>query len=291
MVIIKGHGKQLLLTWPLAVAVTACAVTACGGGAATQAQGAGPGQWTKAEISQFTAAAGAGGGDAQDTCVVGHFERDMSFGNAMAVTSVDPASGPSMSAAQVKAALDSKYGAAQGDAINAQFEQAVTDTGSDCDGATASPAAPAAAPASAPDPAATSESSCTVDCVNPIATGESGWLAQVQGALQNVQEDLSSISSDSSGAPESLALDGSELEGDAQAALDPNYDPPPADNTDWVTAMNDYVTAGEDYTGDNMSQQDDNPAQASQEITAGNSALASFNAANGGVLNGTIQSL
>jgi hypothetical protein len=139
--------------------------------------GAAPGQWTKAEISQFAAAAGAGGGDAQDTCVVGHFERDMSFGNAMAVTAVDPASGPSMSAAQVKAALDSKY------------------------------------------------------------------------------------------------------------------DPPPADNTDWVTAMNDYVTAGEDYTGDNMSQQDDNPAQASQEITAGNSALASFNAANGGVLNGTIQSL
>ncbi|HET9969393.1 MAG TPA: hypothetical protein VFQ68_14255 [Streptosporangiaceae bacterium] len=30
--------------------------------------------------------------------------------------------------------------------------------------------------------------------------------------------------------------------------------------------------------------------QASQEITAGNAALASFNAANGGVLNGTIQS-
>jgi hypothetical protein len=76
-----------------------------------------------------------------------------------------------------------------------------------------------------------------------------------------------------------------------KAALDPNYDPPPADNTDWVTAMNDYVTAGEDYSDDNMSQQDDNPAQASQEITAGNSALASFNAANGGVLNGTIQSL
>ena len=36
--------------------------------------------------------------------------------------------------------------------------------------------------------------------------------------------------------------------------------------------------------------QDDNPAQANQEIGAGNSALASFNAANGGVLNGTIQS-
>jgi len=125
--------------------------------------------------------------------------------------------------------------------------------------------------------------------VNPVASGESGWLAQVQGALQNVQQDLSSISSDSGGNPEELSLDGSQLEQDAQAALDPNYDPPPADNADWQTAMNDYVTAGQDYSGDNMNGQDDNPAQASQEITAGNAALASFNAANGGVLNGTIQ--
>ena len=39
-----------------------------------------------------------------------------------------------------------------------------------------------------------------------------------------------------------------------------------------------------------MNEQDDNPAQASQEIAAGNAALASFNAANAGVLNGTIQS-
>jgi hypothetical protein len=38
------------------------------------------------------------------------------------------------------------------------------------------------------------------------------------------------------------------------------------------------------------SQQDDNPTQASQAITDGKAALASFNAANGGVLNGTIQS-
>ena len=128
-----------------------------------------------------------------------------------------------------------------------------------------------------------------MDCVNPVASGESGWLAQVQGALQNVQQDLSSISSDSSADPEALSLDGSQLEGDAQAALDPSYDPPPADNADWVTAMNDYVTAGEDYSGDNMNEQGDNPAQASVEIKAGNAALASFNAANGGVLNGTIK--
>ena len=121
-----------------------------------------------------------------------------------------------------------------------------------------------------------------MDCVNPIASGESGWLAQVQGALQNVQQDLSSISSGASDNPDNLVLDGSQLEGDAQTALDPNYDPPPADNANWVAGMNDYVTAGEDYSGDNTNEQDDNPAQASQEIGAGNAALARFNAPNRG---------
>jgi len=292
--------KQLLLAGPLAVAAAAFTVTACaGGGGAALTQGGPPGQWTKAETSQFTAAAGGGG--SQDSCIVGYFERDMSFGNAMAVVSVDPASGPSMSAAQVKTALVKKYGTATGNAVNAQFERVITDSDGNCAGPSAPASAPAAAPAPtdstapaapaapAADPAATSESSCTVDCVNPVASGESGWLAQVQGALQNVQQDLSSISSDSGGNPEELSLDGSQLEQDAQAALDPNYDPPPADNADWETAMNDYVTAGQDYSGDNMNSQDDNAAQASQEITAGNAALASFNAANGGVLNGTIQ--
>ena len=292
MVFIKAHRKQLLLAGSLAVAVTALTVTACGGGsAAAPAQGSAPGQWTQAEVSQFTAAAGSGGSGSQDSCIVGYFERDMSFGNAMAVAVGGPGHrAASLSPAQVKAALVSKYGTAEGDAINAQFGQAVTDAVNNCDGSAAPSTAPAAAPAPTADPAATSESSCTVDCVNPIASGESGWLAQVQGALQNVQQDLNSISSDSSDNPDNLALDGSQLEGDAQAALDPNYDPPPADNADWATAMNDYVTAGEDYSGDNTNEQDDNPAQASQEITAGNSALASFNAANGGVLNGTIQS-
>lgn len=285
--------KQLLLAGPLAVAAAAFTVTACaGGGGAALTQGGPPGQWTKAETSQFTAAAGGGG--SQDSCIVGYFERDMSFGNAMAVVSVDPASGPGMSAAQVKTALVKKYGTAAGNAVNAQFERVITDSDGNCAGPSAPASAPAAAPAptdsTAPaDPAATSESSCTVDCVNPVASGESGWLAQVQGALQNVQQDLSSISSDSGGNPEELSLDGSQLEQDAQAALDPNYDPPPADNADWETAMNDYVTAGQDYSGDNMNSQDDSAAQASQEITAGNAALASFNAANGGVLNGTIQ--
>lgn len=292
--------KQLLLAGPLAVAAAAFTVTACaGGGGAALAQGGPPGQWTKAETSQFTAAAGGGG--SQDSCIIGYFERDMSFGNAMAVVSVDPASGPGMSAAQVRTAVVKKYGTAAGNTVNAQFERVITDS----DGSCAGPSAPASVPAAAPaptdstapanptppaaDPAATSESSCTVDCVNPVASGESGWLAQVQGALQNVQQDLSTISADSGGNPEELSLDGSQLEQDAQAALDPNYDPPPADNADWQTAMNDYVTAGQDYSGDNMNSQDNNPAQAGEEITAGNAALASFNAANGGVLNGTIQ--
>ena len=294
MVSIKAHRKQFLLAGSLAAAATVLTVTACGGGGtAAPAQGSvqgSAGHWTQAEVSQFTTAAGSGGSASQDSCAIGYFERDMSFGNAMAVAAVEPASSTGLSAAQVKAALVSKYGTAEGDAINAQFGQTVTDANNNCGGSAAASTAPAAAPAPTADPAATSESSCTVDCVNPIASGESGWLAQVQGALQNVQQDLNSISSDASNNPDNLALDGSQLEGDAQAALDPNYDPPPADSADWDTAMNDYVTAGEDYSGDNTNQQDDNPAQASQEITAGNSALASFNTANGGVLNGTIQS-
>ena len=296
MVFIKARRKHLLLAGSLA-AVTAFSVTACGGGSAAAAAHGSPGHWTQAEISQFTAEAGSGGSASQDSCIIGYFERDMSFGNAMDVASVESASSASLSAAQVKAALTSKYGTAEGGAIDAQFTQTGTDSDNHCGVSAAPSTAPAAAPvptadqAPTADPAATSESSCTVDCVNPVASGESGWLAQVQGALQNVQQDLNAISSDASSDPENLVLDGSQLEGDAQAALDPNYDPPPADNADWVTAMNDYVTAGEDYSGDNMNEQDDNPAQASQEIGAGNSALASFNAANGGVLNGTIQPL
>jgi hypothetical protein len=298
MVFIKAHRKQFLLAGSLAVAVTALTVTACGGGGSTSApaqgaasaQDAAPGQWTQAEVGQFTAAAAAGGNASQESCVIKYVKQDMSFGNAMDVVSVDPAS-DNMSAAQVEAAVASKYGTAEGNAINAQFGQAATDASNNCAGLAASSGTPAAAPAPTADPAATSESSCTVDCSDPVASGESGWLAQVQGALQNVQQDLSSISSDASSDPGNLVLDGSELDQDAQAALDPNYDPPPADNADWVTAMNDYVTAGEDYSDENMNSQDNNQAQASAEIAAGNSALASFNAANGGVLNGTIQSL
>ena len=287
MAFINARRKQVLLAAPLAAAATACAITACGGGsAAPLAQGSAPGHWTAAEASQFTSAAGAGGSGSQASCAIRYFERDMSFGNAMAVVSVDPASGPSMSAAQVKTALISKYGATQGDAINATFEQTITDANNNCDGSAASSTAP---PAPAADPAATSESSCTVDCTNPIPSGESGWLAQVQGALSNVQTDLSTISSDASSNPSNLAADGSQLAADAQAALDPNDDPPPADSADWVSAMNDYITAGEDYSGDNTNAADNNNAAAAQEISDGNSALASFSAANGDVLSGIIE--
>lgn len=289
MVFIKARRSQLLLAGSLA-AVTVFAVSACGGSAATSAQGS-PGHWTKAEVSQFTAEGGSGGSASQDSCIIGYFERDMSFGNAMDVVSVDSASSTSLSAAQVKAALIGKYGTTEGDAINAQFAQTVTDSNNYCDVSAAPSTAPAVAHAATADPAATSESSCTVDCTDPIASGESGWLAQVQGALQNVQQDLNAISSDASTDPENLTLDGSQLTMDAQAALDPNYDPPPADNADWLTAMNAYVTAGEDYSDQNANEQDDDPAQANQELTAANAALAQFNAANGGVLNGTIQSL
>ena len=294
MVFTRAHRKQFLLAGSVAAALTALTVTGCGGGSAApsgaSAQGS-PGHWTAAEVSQFTSASGSGGSASQDSCIIGYFERDASFANAMDVVSVAPASGPAMSPAQIRAALISKYGTAKGDAIDAQFGQVVTDSDHNCGGSAASAAAPTGAPAAAPsgEPAATSESSCTVDCVNPVASGESGWLAQVQGALQNVRQDLSAISSDTSGDPANLSVDGSQLAGDAQAALDPNYDPPPADNSDWMTAMNDYVTAGEDYSGGNTNAQDNNPAQASQEITAGNAALASFNTSNGGVLNGIIQ--
>ncbi|MGD0704832.1 MAG: hypothetical protein ABSA02_33700 [Trebonia sp.] len=291
MIFIKAHKQRLRLAGALAVAVAALTVTACGGGnAAASAQGAAPGHWSAAEVSQFTAAAVGKGDAGQESCVIRYVKQDMSFGNAMAIAAVDPPSDSSMTPAQIQAAVVSKYGTASGNAINAQFGQAVTDAGSNCDGQTAPSSAPAAAPAPTADPAATSESSCTVDCVDPVASGESGWLAQVQVPLQNVQQDLSSISSDASGDPSNLALDGTQLEEDAQAALNLSNDPPPADNADWVTAMNDYVTAGQDYYGDNMNEQDDTPAQASQEIAAANSALAGFNAANGGVLNGIIQS-
>src|SRR5580693_9393477 len=67
MVFINAHRRQFLLAGSLAAAVTAFTVTACGGGgAAAPPQGAAPGKWTQAEISQFTAAAGTGGSPGSD---------------------------------------------------------------------------------------------------------------------------------------------------------------------------------------------------------------------------------
>jgi hypothetical protein len=128
---IKPNKKQLFLLTGSLAAVTALTVTACGGGgAASPAQGSAPGQWTQAEVSQFTAAGGES--SSGNSCIIGYFERDMSFGNAMAVVSVDPASGKSMSLAQIEAAVVSKYGATEGNAINAQFEQVTSDAGTSC---------------------------------------------------------------------------------------------------------------------------------------------------------------
>jgi hypothetical protein len=281
MVFVKAHRKQFLLAGSLA-AVTAFTVTACGGGsAAAPAQGSAPGQWTQAEVSQFKTAAGSGGSSSQDSCVIAYFERDMSFGNAEDVVSVDSASGTSLSAAQVKAAVVSKYGTAKGDAINAQFGQVVTDSDNNCSGSAAPSTAPAAGPAPTADPAATSESSCTVDCVDPIASGENGWAAQVQAPLQQVSQDLSQIASDESSNPSYLTVDGANLTGDAQAVLNDEIDPAPVDNSDFVAAMNDYIAAGNDYSGDNSSGQQ-NVTQADQEVAAGTAALKSFEAANTG---------
>jgi hypothetical protein len=131
MLFIKASKK--LLTGALAGAVMALTVTACGGGAASPAQGSAPGQWTAAEAGQFTAAGGGAGSGSDNSCIIKYFERDMSYGNAMDVVSVDPASS-SMSIAQVEAAVINKYGATQGAAINAQFEQVVSDASVHCGG-------------------------------------------------------------------------------------------------------------------------------------------------------------
>src|SRR5580692_6194992 len=133
MVFIKAHGKRLLLAGSLA-AVTAFTVTACGGGgAAGPAQGSAPGQWTQTEVSQFTAAGGSAGSGSETSCIIGYFERDMSYGNAMAVAAVQSgSSGAGLSPAQVKTALVSKYGTTGGDAISAQYGQVLSDSVNNC---------------------------------------------------------------------------------------------------------------------------------------------------------------
>jgi hypothetical protein len=133
MEFIKAGKKKFFITGSLAVAVAAFTVTACGGGgAASLTQGSAPGQWTSAEVSQFTAAGGGAGSGSENSCIIKYFEQDMSFGNAMAVVSVDPASNSSMSLTQIEAAVTSKYGTTEGNAINAQFAQVATDSSANC---------------------------------------------------------------------------------------------------------------------------------------------------------------
>jgi hypothetical protein len=133
MEFIKAGKKKFFITGSLAVAVAAFTVTACGGGgAASLTQGSAPGQWTSAEVSQFTAAGGGAGSGSENSCIIKYFEQDMSFGNAMAVVSVDPASDSSMSLTQIEAAVTSKYGTTEGNAINAQFAQVATDSSANC---------------------------------------------------------------------------------------------------------------------------------------------------------------
>jgi len=129
----KVHWKQFLLAGPLVAGMTAITITACGGGSAPAfAQGSAPGHWTQAEVSQFATANGADGSDSEDSCIVEYFEQDMSFGNAMAVTSVTPSD--NMSPTQVGTAIVAKYGTAGGDTIYAQYEQAISDSLSNCAG-------------------------------------------------------------------------------------------------------------------------------------------------------------
>jgi hypothetical protein len=126
----KARRNQFLLAGPLVAVVTAVTITACGGGSTPAlAQGSAPGHWTQAEISQFATANGSDGGS-EDSCIAGYVARDMSFGNAMALTSVTPSD--NMSQAQVDAALVAKYGTAGGGAVYGQYQQVITDSVSNC---------------------------------------------------------------------------------------------------------------------------------------------------------------
>jgi hypothetical protein len=128
----KGRRMLFLLAGPVIAAVTAVTVAACGGGSAPAVgQGSAPGHWTQTEVSEFDTSASSDG-SSTDSCIAGYFERDMSFGNAMAVGIVS--SWGSTSGSQVEAALVAKYGITEGDAIYSQYQQAVGDSVSNCGG-------------------------------------------------------------------------------------------------------------------------------------------------------------
>jgi hypothetical protein len=142
-----------------------------------------------------------------------------------------------------------------------------------CGASSSSPAAAISQPAGVAPP---SPSSCSVVCVNPVASTNAQWYAQVSGALGQVQDDLTSIQADMNSP--ALTVDGTQLAQDAQAALSTETDPAPVDNADFVTAMNDYIAAGNDYSGYSSSGQQNIP-QANQEVSAAQAAVRSFNAA------------
>jgi hypothetical protein len=126
----KTHKKQFLLAGPLVAAVTAVTIAACGGGSTPAvAQGSAPGHWTQAEVGEFVTASGSDDGDSEDSCIAGYFERDMSFGNAMAIGKV---SSDSMSTPQVGAALVAKYGTTEGGVIYSQYKQVISDSTINC---------------------------------------------------------------------------------------------------------------------------------------------------------------
>jgi hypothetical protein len=108
------------LAAPLAAIALPCVLAACGGaGSAASTSGsiapapaviAAPGEWTSAQVSTFEAASGEG------QCISSAISNAVSYGDAMALAKIAPADAK-LSTAQVRAAMDKKYGNSEGDAI------------------------------------------------------------------------------------------------------------------------------------------------------------------------------
>jgi hypothetical protein len=119
-------GTPMKAKWAasIAAAIAVCAaLTACGGGSSSSsiAAVAAPGQWTSAELAHFESVGGsAGQGTASDDCIAKEISDAMSYGDAMAVVAVAPAS-TDMSSAQIQAALIAKYGQQEGSTLYAEF--------------------------------------------------------------------------------------------------------------------------------------------------------------------------
>jgi hypothetical protein len=103
----------------VAVIAVCAALTACGGGSSSSSisPGAAPGQWTSADLAHFESVGGsAGQGTAVDNCIAKDVSEAMSYGDALAVVAVVPAS-TNMSGAQIKSALIAKYGQQEGSTL------------------------------------------------------------------------------------------------------------------------------------------------------------------------------